>query len=77
MRLHTGSIIILICGLAALIPGLMTLLGFGEQIHALLDEPIAAVALLAIGVSCLSAALFPLAATYLTRREQGKKTFDD
>ncbi|MDO4694085.1 MAG: hypothetical protein Q4A62_05600 [Eikenella sp.] len=77
MRLPVGSVIILICGLCALIPGLMTLLGMGDWIHEVLNQPIGGIALLIIGGCCLLAAFFPLFATYLTRREQGKKPFDE
>lgn len=77
MRLHIGSIIVLICGLTALIPGLMVLFGFGGWVHELLDQLIGAIALLVIGGSCMLAAFFPLLATYLTRREQGKTPFED
>lgn len=77
MRFHIGSIIVLICGLTALIPGLMVLFGFGGWVHELLDQPIGAIALLVIGGSCMLAAFFPLLATYLTRREQGKTPFED
>ncbi|WP_373699253.1 hypothetical protein [Neisseria dentiae] len=77
MRFHIGSIIVLICGLAALIPGLMVLFGYGGWVHDLLDQPIGAIALLVIGGSCMLAAFFPLLATYLTRREQGKPPFED
>ncbi|MDO4225938.1 hypothetical protein [Neisseria sp.] len=77
MRLHIGSIIVLICGLTALIPGLMVLFGFGGWVHELLDQPIGAIALLVIGGSCMLAAFFPLLATYLTRREQGKAPFEE
>ncbi|MCP2041599.1 hypothetical protein L1281_002208 [Neisseria sp. HSC-16F19] len=69
MRFHIGSLIMAICGLAALIPGLMTLLGYGHWIHRLLDQPLGAIALLVIGGSCLLAAFFPLLAAHLTRRE--------
>ncbi len=69
MRLHIGSIILLVCGLCAIIPGFMTLFGAGEWIHELLREPAGAIALLVIGCSCVFAALFPLLATFLTRRE--------
>ena len=71
MRLHIGSIIILICGLAAIIPGIITLFGEGEWVHELLRQPAGAIALLVIGVSCVLAAFFPLLATYLTGREHG------
>ncbi|WP_373796471.1 hypothetical protein [Neisseria dentiae] len=77
MRFHIGSIIVLICGLTALIPGLMVLFGFGGWVHDLLDQPIGAIALLVIGGSCMLAAFFPLLATYLTRREQGKTPFEE
>lgn len=77
MRFHIGSIIVLICGLTALIPGLMVLFGFGGWVHDLLDQPIGAIALLVIGGSCMLAAFFPLLATYLTRREQGKPPFEE
>ncbi len=85
MRFHIGSIIVLICGLTALIPGLMVLFGFGGWVHDLLDQPIGAIALLVIGAiallviggSCMLAAFFPLLATYLTRREQGKTPFEE
>ena len=69
MRLHNGSIIVLICGLCAIIPGIMTLFGAGEWVHDLLREPAGAIALLVIGGSCVLAAFFPLLAAYLTRRE--------
>ena len=39
MRFHIGSLIILICGLCAIIPGIMTLFGEGEWVHELLREP--------------------------------------
>lgn len=76
-RLHIGSIIILICGLSAVIPGLMVLFGLGGWVHDLLDQPIGAIALLVIGGSCVLAAFFPLAATYLTRKEMGKTPFEE
>lgn len=77
MRLPIGSIIILICGLTAIIPGLMTLLGLGGWVHELLNQPIGGIALLVIGGACVLAAFFPVVATYLTRKEQGKTPFDE
>ena len=72
MRFHIGSLIILICGLSAIIPCIMTLFGEGEWVHELLREPAGAIALLVIGASCLLAAFFPMLAGYLTSREQGE-----
>lgn len=77
MRFHIGSIIVLICGLTALVPGLMVLFGYGNLIHKLLDQPAGAIALLVIGGSCILAAFFPLIATYLTRKELGQDPFAD
>lgn len=77
MRFHIGTVVMLIFGLCAVIPGVMTLLGKGEWIHDLLRDPAGAIALLAIGGSCLFAAFFPMVVTYLTRKEQGKKPFED
>ncbi|MDO5640303.1 MAG: hypothetical protein Q4G28_10600 [Neisseria sp.] len=77
MRLPIGSIIILVCGLTALVPGLLVLLGLGSWVHELLDQPIGGWALLGIGMCCVLAAVFPIVATYLTRKEQGKTPFDE
>lgn len=77
-RMHIGSIIILICGLSAIIPGMMTLLGMGGWVHELLNQPLGAIALLVIGGSCVLAALFPVfTTTYLTRKEMGKTPFEE
>lgn len=77
MRLPVGSIIILVCGLTALIPGLMVLIGLGAWVHELLDQPAGGLALIGIGMCCVLAAIFPIVATYLTRKEQGKTPFDE
>lgn len=72
MKLHIGSLIILFCGLCALIPGLLTLLGYGHIIHELLDQPIGGVALVGIGLCGVAAALFPGLIRYLTERERNR-----
>lgn len=70
MRFHIGSVIILFCGLYALIPGILTLLGFGHIVHELLDQPIGGIALIGIGLCCVVAAVFPALVYYLTKRER-------
>ena len=77
MRLPVGSIIILVCGLTALIPGLMVLVGLGSWVHEMLDEPIGGIALIAIGMCCVLAAAFPIVATYLTRKVLCITPFDE
>ena len=69
MRLHIGSGILLACGVCALVPGVMIVLGAGAKIHPLLTDRAAAMAFLVIGASCIFAAFFPKVATYLTRKE--------
>lgn len=73
MKFHIGSIIILICGLCALIPGLMVLFGMGGWVHEVLDQPIGGIALLAIGLCGVLAAVFPLLVKFLTQREHDNR----
>lgn len=73
MKFHIGSIIILICGLCALIPGLMVLFGMGGWVHDVLDQPVGGFLLLGIGLCGVLAALAPMLIMFLTKREQGGK----
>ena len=56
---------------------LLVLFGLGAWVHELLDQPIGGLALIGIGLCCVLAAAFPVVATYLTRKEQGKTPFDE
>lgn len=70
MKFHIGSAVILICGLCALIPGLMVLFGMGQWVHEVLDQPAGGFALIAIGLCCVLAAVFPMLVVVLTKRER-------
>lgn len=73
MRLSIGSVILLLMGLFSAIPGLLAVSGLGALLHPLLNDRLAGIALLAIAVSCIGAAFFPLVAVTLTRRENSKR----
>lgn len=76
MRFHIGSIIILVCGLCALVPGLLTVAGYGRLIHELLDQPVGGIALIGIGLCGIGAAVMPMLVYRLTKREREAREED-
>lgn len=63
-------LIVALCGLGALIPGLMIVFGFGDWVHDILNEPVAGFALIGIGLCVTLSAVFPILVRLLTEREK-------
>lgn len=56
-------------GILCLIPGLLSLAGFGASLHPVLDDPMAGLAFIVSAVALFGSAAFPLV---IARLKQGK-----
>lgn len=68
MRRYPVSFIALsILGVFCLVPGLLSLAGFGASLHPVLDDPMAGLAFIVSAVALFGSAAFPLVIARLKR----------
>ena len=71
MRSYPLSFIVLsLLGVVCLIPGLISLSGFGAVVHPVLDDPMAGLAFIVSAVALFGSAAFPLVLARLTAGEK-------
>lgn len=72
LRRYPISFLVL-CGLGGLVglPGIVSLAGLGGEIHPLLDDPMAGLALVVSALALIGSGLFPFFIMRLRRAEEG------
>jgi hypothetical protein len=75
MRTYPISFIVLsILGILVVIPGLVSVAGFGAYLHPFLADPMAGLAFVVSAIALIGSGLFPLVIARLTRSEPDDDT---
>lgn len=69
-RFPTSAIILFALGFATAIPGVLSLIGAGEQLHPVLADPMAGLAFLVSAVALIGSGAFPLIIARMARRDE-------